>query len=166
MASNNHILNIFLRYDLVSSVLPAAAEWSVQHALHSTFELPDVVLVKKVQSAMGRAGDAMTDIPKDAIDKPKAKSSGSKRKEKRKLKQEKKEKDLAAVANRMGIVINDDGDLDVEWDQERKTFEEELKNDIELAAEFRSLVEKELDMAKEALDGLVLEETEEENSVP
>jgi transposase len=149
----------------VNSVLPAAAEWSIDNALHSSFQLPDVVLVKKIHSAGGRGGEVFNEAQQELLDKPKAKSSGSKRREKRKQKQEKKMKELAEAADRMGLggVGNEAGEDD--WEQERKAFEEELKNDIELAAEFRSMVEKEIDMAKGALDSL-LQEEEENNEAP
>lgn len=145
-----------LGYDLVNSVLPAAAEWSIDHALHSSFQLPDVVLVKKIHSAGARGGDFSNEAQQDTSDKPKAKNSGSKRREKRKQKQEKKMKELAEAADRMGL--SGGGGEEDAWDQERKEFEEELKNDMELAAEFRSLVEKEIDMAKEAMEKLTREQ--------
>jgi endonuclease III-like uncharacterized protein len=67
-------------------------------------------------------------------------------------------KELAEAADRMGLGGEGGEEEEEDWDQERKAFEEELKNDIELAAEFRSLVEKEIDMAKEAMENLMKDE--------
>jgi len=90
-----------LGYDLVSSVLPGADEWSVQNSFNASFVLPDVVLVKKVKGSNG--GDE-EDINEDVTEKPKSKSSLSKRKERRRRKQEKKVRELEAAASRMGFL--------------------------------------------------------------
>lgn len=126
--------------------------------MHSGFQLPDVVLVKKIHSAGGRGGEVFDEAQQESSHKPKAKSSGSKRREKRKQKQEKKIKELAEAADRMGLGGGGNEAGEDDWEQERKAFEEELKNDIELAAEFRSLVEKEIDMAKGEMEKILQEE--------
>ena len=95
-----NIGDVVLGYDLVSSVLPGADERSVGNSFNSSFVLPDVVLVKKVNQST-KDDDEFPDDSQQT--KSKSKSSLSKRKERRKRKQEKKMRDLEAAVNRMGF---------------------------------------------------------------
>jgi len=91
--------DVVLGYDLISSVLPGADEWSLKNSFNSTFVLPDVVLVKKVKNL-----DEDVQAEDDSkTEKVKSKSSVSKRRERRQRKQEKKMRDLEAAASRMGF---------------------------------------------------------------
>lgn len=91
-----------LGYDLVSSVLPGADEWSLKNSFNASFVLPDVVLVKKVKRSNGADEE---DMDKEAAtQKEKPKSALSKRKERRRKKQEKKVRELEAAASRMGFL--------------------------------------------------------------
>ena len=90
--------DVVLGYDLVSSVLPGADEWSLKNSFNSSFVLPDVVLVKKT-----KGGGGEDDIVDDEPPKRSAKSSGSKKRERRQRKKEKKMRELEAAASRMGF---------------------------------------------------------------
>lgn len=90
--------DVVLGYDLVSSILPGADEWSLKKSFNSSFVLPDVVLVKKAKSG------AEEDIVEEKeTTKKGAKSSVSKRRERRERKQEKKIRDLEAATSRLGF---------------------------------------------------------------
>lgn len=95
-----NIGDVVLGYDLVSSVLPGADEWSVKNSFNSSFVLPDVVLVKKVNESH-KDDEVLADESKQ--ESTKSKSSLSKRKEKRRRKKEKKMRDLEEAASRMGF---------------------------------------------------------------
>mmetsp|Transcript_5364 Transcript_5364/g.7967 ORF Transcript_5364/g.7967 Transcript_5364/m.7967 type:complete len:594 (+) Transcript_5364:95-1876(+) len=147
--------DIVLGYDLVSSVLTGADEWSMNNSFNSSFQMPDVVLVKKVKS-----GGAMEEAVKggdgdDGDKKSKVKSSGSKKKERRRKREKKKQKNIDKTFARMGFSggksSGGGGDNDDNlWEEERRAFEQDLEKDIELAAEFQSIVEKgKLDMEGE-----------------
>lgn len=130
--------DVVLGYDLISAVLAGGDEWSMKNAFNSNFNVPDIVLVKKVKgggigSSKGEAGEAET-IEK----KEKCKSSSSKRREKRKQKQEKKMKDLADTLERMGFSGKEHSDE--EWNSEGESDDGELEKDIELAAEYSAIV--------------------------
>ena len=141
-----HILqvgDIVLGYDLVCSVLPSDVEWSVEKALNSSFVMPDVVLVKKIKGDSSSSNtDQTTSNDNDNNDqssKKKFKSSASKRRERRQRKQEEKMKKLEDAAARMGFMTKEEDT----FDEERRMFEEELKNDPELANEL-TMAEHEL----------------------
>ncbi len=141
-----------LGYDLISSVLTGADEWSLNNSFNSSFQMPDVVLVKKIKGSSTM--EEVKDEAETKKKKQKAKSSGSKKRERRKRKQEKKEKELAESYERMGFAGGgDDVDAgaDEVWEEERKAFEQELEKDIELAAEFQSILEKELESGKNTI---------------
>ncbi len=89
--------DVVLAYDLVSSVLPGADEWSVKNSFNANFVLPDVVIVKKVK------GGGEEEVSDDSKNKNKSSSSASKKKDRRQRKQEKKMRDLEAAASRMGF---------------------------------------------------------------
>ncbi len=89
-----------LGYDLVSSVLPGADEWSVKNSFNASFVLPDVVLVKKVKGSNGDEGEMIS----EGTVEEKPKSSLSKKKERRRRKHEKKARELEAAASRMGFL--------------------------------------------------------------
>ena len=124
-----------LGYDLVSSVLTGTDEWSVNNSFNSSFNMPDVVLVKKVKGG-GVEGDVEEDKPAAGKLK-KAKSSGSKKRARRQVKEESKEKELAATLGRMGFggATGDDGASEDVWDAGRKVFDDDLEKDIELVGE-------------------------------
>jgi nonsense-mediated mRNA decay protein 3 len=92
--------DIVLGYDLASAVLTGNDEWSMNNSFNSSFNVPDVVLVKKVHS-----GAATEEVVKEAQtdEKKKSKSSASKRRERRKIKEEKKMKEAAEGLGRMGF---------------------------------------------------------------
>ena len=141
-------------YDLVSSVLTGGDEWSMNNSFNSSFILPDVVLVKK---AKPRKEDDLYEEKGTSEPKSKSKSSASKRREKRKQRQEKKMKEISESLGRMGFGGEDNDDEDANWDAERKAFEKELDDDIELASEFQSIVERQ---------GKLESTIEDEESVP
>lgn len=141
-------------YDLVSSVLTGGDEWSMNNSFNSSFILPDVVLVKK---AKPRKEDDLHEEKGTSEPKSKSKSSASKRREKRKQRQEKKMKEISESLGRMGFGGEDNDDEDANWDTERKAFEKELEDDIELASEFQSIVERQ---------GKLESTIEDEESVP
>jgi len=120
--------DVVLGYDLISSVLPGADEWSVQNSLNSHFIMPDVVLVKKVKGNHkdddDGTGDDNTnqqhDIPTRTTkshaesrryNKSKGSSSLSKRRERKSRRHQKKQKDMEDAAVRMGF-LEKDGPLD------------------------------------------------------
>ena len=147
-----------LGYDLVSSVLPSEAEWSLENSCQNGFVMPDVVLVKKVKgSGGGGGGDAGEPVPADEEEgkKAKAKSSGSKKRERRKKREEKKAKQQLEEVARMGFLGGDEADSDELLKREREKFERDLENDEELAAELKCFEEvlreggKELDKVDE-----------------
>lgn len=137
-----------LGYDLVSSVLPSEAEWSLENSCQNGFVMPDVVLVKKVKGGGGGGGgggDAGDPMPADEEEgkKSKAKSSGSKKRERRRKREEKKAKQQLEEVARMGF-LGDGGDeegSDELLKREREAFERELENDEELAAELNAVEE-------------------------
>lgn len=90
--------DVVLAYDLVSSVLPGADEYSVKNSFNANFVLPDVVIVKKV-----KGGGEEEEVSDDSKNKNKSSSSASKKKDRRQRKQEKKMRDLEATASRMGF---------------------------------------------------------------
>ena len=147
-----------LGYDLVSSVLPSEAEWSLENSCQNGFVMPDVVLVKKVKgSGGGGGGDAGEPVPADEEEgkKAKAKSSGSKKRERRKKREAKKAKQQLEEVARMGFLGGDEADSDELLKREREAFERELENDEELAIELKCFEEvlreggKELDKVDE-----------------
>jgi nonsense-mediated mRNA decay protein 3 len=141
-------------YDLVSSVLTGGDEWAMDNSFISSFSMPDVVLVKKVNHLAEGTVKAQQDGSKSQK-KKKAKSSVSKKREKRNRKQEKKAKDFMSTMNRMGFGGSGDYDVDQDdelWDTERKKFEEDLEEDVELADEFRSIVEKNIELGGNEAD--------------
>ena len=143
-----NLLNIgdhVLGYDLVSSVLPGGDEWSMNNSFNSSFNMPDVVLVKKVKVKSVEEEAAHTE------EKKKAKSSGSKKRERRQRKQEKNMKKKADALRRMGFDGGDEDNHDSLWDEERKAFEEELNSDAELAAELKSIIGHKIKMSKEVI---------------
>jgi len=132
-----------LGYDLVSSVLPSEAEWSLENGCQNGFVMPDVVLVKKVKGSGGGGGGDAGDPAPDAEEegkKFKAKSSVSKKREKRRKREEKKAKQQLDEVARMGFLgdVGGDGGSDELFKRERDAFERELENDEELAAEFNA----------------------------
>ncbi len=155
-------------YDLVSSVLTGGDEWAINNSFNSSFNMPDVVLVKKTKPPAEDGQDQQSANSKASSKaekkKKKARSSASKKREKRNRKQEKKVKDLAHTMSRMGFGgdvgdggggggddhdHDDDGMSEDIWDVEREAFEQDLKVDRELAADFRSIAEKRLDAVPE-----------------
>lgn len=168
-------------YDLISSVLPSDAEWSIDNACQSGFVMPDVVLVKKVKGTGGSV-DAVGDEPtgveggKDDDDeggkkKGRAKSSVSKKRERRRIREEKKAKKLEENMARMGFLddianaeendgVGPDGEEanDELLKREREAFEKELENDEELAAELNAVEE----VLREG--GLEMEKYDQENA--
>lgn len=142
--------DIVLGYDLISAVLGGGDEWSMKNAFNSNFNVPDVVLVKKVQGGGKREAKEDRDMEK----KDKSKSSSSKRREKRKQKQEKKMKELADTMERMGFgdgsggggnEYSDESVEDHNGNSEEEGYDEELEKDIELASEYGAIVEGNLD---------------------
>ena len=130
-----------LGYDLVSSVLPGSVDnSSMKLSFTSHFEMPDIILVRKVQSTKF---DSAVEDDKAQKYETHAKSSGSKRRERRKRKQEKKLKNLEEAAGRMGLLESNGMSEGDSWEGERVAFENELKHDPELAKELER-VEKEL----------------------
>ena len=142
-----HMGDVVLGYDLVNSVLPSDAEWSIENALNSNFVVPDVVLVKKVKGG-GSEETKKNEGVKDEVKDPKDNGenpvkSKSKRRERQRKKDDKKIKKLKEAAARMGL-LNDiegpdtgaeemDGNSSLEHD--RSEFQRELENDLELARE-------------------------------
>jgi len=92
--------DIVLGYDVASAVLTGGDEWSMKNSFNSSFSIPDVVLVKKVNG--GPAVEGGTEEQTDK--KKKSKSSASKRRERRMEKQEKKMKEAAQGLGRMGFI--------------------------------------------------------------
>jgi len=137
--------DIVLGYDLQATVSLSDVMEDLGRYFHSSFVMPDVVLVRKIQGTA-----VMEEVAKDdKLSKPRAKSSASKKREKRKKKEEKKMLDLEKAASRMGFL---GGDAIIEEDEndgfdlssrERDAFEEQLLNDPELQMELR-LAEQEI----------------------
>jgi nonsense-mediated mRNA decay protein 3 len=160
-----------LGYDLVSSVLPSEAEWSLENSCQNGFVMPDVVLVKKVKGSGGGRGDSSDLLPagEEDVKKSKAKSSGSKKRERRRKKEEKKAKQQLEEVARMGFLGDggDEGGTEELLKREREAFERELENDEELAAELNAVEEvlreggKEMDRAEENAENDVAEEDDE-----
>jgi len=141
--------DIVLGYDLVSSVLPGADEWSIKNSFNSTFELPDVVLVKKVNdTSLHSNNDEEGEETLDDSENKKEKSK-SKKRERRQRRREKKDKDFEAAASRMGFKDGKEGEDPNEqlWEQERKAFEAEVEKDAELESDLHSIAQKELELS-------------------
>jgi len=156
--------DIALGYDLVNSVLPSDAEWSMENSLNSSCVLPDVVLVKKCKGGAVESNDG-DDIEetKEEKSKSRAKSSGSKRRERRRKREEKKMKALEDAAARMGF-LEDDGAADESLiENDRSAFKEELVNDPELARELeraeRELAQVQQDLTPQQEDVIESEES-------
>jgi len=134
-----------LGYDLVACVLPGSIDSSsMKDSFTSHFEMPDIVLVKKVHSSI--LDDTVDDETAQKY-QTRAKSSGSKRRERRNRKEKKKLKAIEEAAGRMGLHEGTDMSEGGLWEQERVAFENELKNDPELANELER-VETELAKGK------------------
>ena len=133
-----HILKVgdlVLGYDLQASVLPSDVMENFSQYFSSNFELPDVVLVRKVT-----VGSTLDYVDKEEKTKPenRAKSSASKKRERRKNKSERKKEALEQAASRMGFLesSNEVGWLneidEMSLAEEIAAFEEELIDDPEL----------------------------------
>jgi len=122
--------DVVLGYDLASSVLSGGAEWSMDHSFNANFQMPDVVLVKKVQGVE----------KEEEEERKRAKSSGSKKRERRRKREEQKMRSLEEAAERMGFLESE------EVNQEQ--LDEELNNDPALAEELVA-AERELSAIKE-----------------
>lgn len=117
--------DVVLGYDLMSSVLTGGDEWSVNNAFNSSFELPDVVLVKKAKRNL-------LEEPKDDSDKAKtkSKSSGSKRRERRQRKEEKKLRETEEMYKRIFGNNDETGKSNESGPAaEQETVEDELVKD-------------------------------------
>lgn len=122
--------DVALGYDLASSVLSGASEWMMDKSFsNSSFVMPDVVLVKKVEGVE----------KKEEEEQERANSGGSKKRERRRKREEKKMRELEEAAGRMGFLESDT------FDQER--FEKELVNDPILAEELEE-AERQLPIAE------------------
>ena len=134
-----------LGYDLTASTSDDTDDLS---SYNKGFELPDVVLVKKIQGYIGE--EAIESSHKDEStsgEKKKTKSSKSKRREKRRAKEEQKERTYNETVARMGF-------LD-EVAAARAEFEQELLLDPTL--------KEELELAEESIDGLCLDDSSDQD---
>lgn len=123
-----NILNpgdVVLGYDLASSVLSGAAEWDMDKCFKSNFEMPDIVLVKKVKESTIDKEEGKEDVSFSTSND--TKSRMSKRKEKRRARNEKKSKALVGSAVRMGFVPED---ADDDYDQDFMADLEAIENDL------------------------------------
>jgi nonsense-mediated mRNA decay protein 3 len=116
--------DVALGYDLASSVIAGASEWVMDKCFNSSFVMPDIVLVKKVEGVE----------KKEEEDRGRAKSSGAKKREKRRKREDKRMRELEKAAERMGFLEKNT------FDQEK--FDRELVNDPELADEVRQAEEE------------------------
>lgn len=120
-----HLINsgdVVMGYDLVATV---GGDWEMEESFHSSFVVPDLVLVKKV------ASEAKEDKATDNKDAHgiEGKRRSTKKTERRQRKDGKRARDLEEHAARMGFV-EEGGFNDIEA---------ELANDPELAAEVSAL---------------------------
>jgi NMD protein affecting ribosome stability and mRNA decay len=115
-----HLLQVgdtVLGYDLQASVDFGEILEKMNQYFHSSFAMPDVVLVRKVQGVIPGGGAGEDEDEDDESNnngngnnnqtKSKAKSSSSKKRMRRMKKEEKKMQDLGKAASRMGFVTAD-----------------------------------------------------------
>jgi nonsense-mediated mRNA decay protein 3 len=121
--------DIVLGYDLQSSVLPNDVLENFSQFFYSTFELPDVVLVRKGSE---RVKPLNTDEKPNI--KTRSKNSASKRRNRRRLKEEEKVQNLRQAAGRMGLLDADETlltDADEESLAENiEALDKEMKDNI------------------------------------
>jgi len=130
--------DVVLGYDIVNAVASGGEEWLVdqQHTgggFNSSFDMPDVVLVKKA-----KATTTTTTMDHHHDDQDKT-LRVSKKKERRQRKHDKKQRNLEEAAARMGFLQDDDT-----LAAERQEFEKQLELDTDLA--------RELEMAEQDLE--------------
>lgn len=148
-------------YDLTATMTTALENMS---CFNKGFDLPDIVLVKKVQGVVGadEVEDASEDIKSKSNKLERSKSSRSKKKEKRRKKEEAKERAYQETVARMGF-MDDMKETDVgeeehqlseaEVDRGRADFERQLLSDPELA--------EELEMAGSLMNKMALDDIDE-----
>jgi nonsense-mediated mRNA decay protein 3 len=121
--------DIVLGYDLQSSVLPNDVLENFSQFFYSTFELPDVVLVRKGSE---RVKPSNTDEKPNI--KNRSKSSASKRRNRRRQKEEEKVQHLRQSAGRMGLLDVDETLLtdadEVSLAENIEALEKEMKDSI------------------------------------
>lgn len=139
-----------LGYDLTSSTSEEVHDLT---SLNKGYEMPDIVLVKKIQVKQEKE-DTTADINNNSNDdgvrkNKKVRSSKAKRREKRRMREEAKENAYQDTLKRMGFKEEKEEIIDSNnISKARAQFEEELKNDPAL--------EEELKIAEEALDSLTI----------
>jgi len=136
--------DVVLGYDIACAVLPGASDDdNYSQCFNSSFEMPDVVLVKKLQGVTSTTEDVIStnETHKTETKKFKAKSSASKRRERRAKKAEKKTEALEKVASRMGFSDEGAQGQPNHIPHDHAAFEEELKNDSRLADELKQAEE-------------------------
>lgn len=121
--------DIVLGYDLQASVLPNDVMENFSQFFNSTFELPDVVLVRKGSERM----KTLNTDEKPTI-KSRSKSSASRRRHRRRQKEEEKVQNLRHAAGRMGLLDDEEALLtdadDVSLAENIEALDEEMKDNI------------------------------------
>lgn len=148
--------DIVLGYDLETTVIRSEIEDDYKTYFNSSFDMPDVVLVRKVQSGAAPDAQLTAGISNAGNEgkKIRAKSSASKKREKRIRKEEKKMKELEEAAARMGFIDFSEADTGdgvsdayntYDMYEAERAFEDEVKDDKELAAEL-AIADKEFSL--------------------
>jgi nonsense-mediated mRNA decay protein 3 len=142
--------DVVLGYDLTAAVITGGMEWAIENkCLNSSFIMPDIVLVKKVQGGNNSQKD---DEEEHKPTVGRAKSGRAKKREKRNLRDEKKTRELEEAAGRMGFLDTNNNQQQEEQQVGRsdQLFKDELTNDPELAEELLA--------AERELAGIVIDD--------
>lgn len=132
-----------LGYDLETAV---GGDWELETHLPSSYVLPEVVLVKKLNEKDKGAGAGVHDdsLVNEAGGEVAVGTDGkkkvSKKKQRRQRKEGKKMRELEASAVRMGFLA-DDAEDENEEDGGQSYFDDHLQEDPELAQELKNLEE-------------------------
>ena len=151
-----HLLDVgdvVLGYDITSTVLSSESEWSIENTLSSNFNIPDVVLVRKVKGS-GNAAEEISTLNGDNVNnKANANSSVGRKRERRMKKEAQKQKKLEEGAARMGLDTDENVYLDYDDFEEdgggeafAQAIQTQYKEDLELEdfADDLDIVEREL----------------------